>query len=232
MKKGKLLETIISYFNTEESSTDKFIDVKGMDEKIYRIEGDEIVVDATVQEVTEDGLVDLTEDITIELEDGRKIVVVDGKVSEIIEVEDDNNNDDTTIVDPSIEDFKKMRKEFSQLNSKFSDISAWLELPVGVWIIGDYEYTVEEKYDEEWDYTYNVITQLIKVENIEPSDEEMKAVQNFEKLTNDYKELKEKYEALGKIASEKELDLTQNFAKDDSKVIKKGRLRQMMEINK
>lgn len=231
--KNKLFQIVSKYFNElEQENTSKFIDVKGTDEKIYRIDGEEIVVDAKVQEVTEDGLVDLTEDITIELEDGRKIVVVEGKVSEIIEAELPNDDNDTTVVDPTVEDFKNTRKKFSELNAKFSEISAWIELPVGVWVIGEYQYTVEEKYDEEFDYTYNVITEYVKVDSTQQETEEMNAIKNFEKLTTEFQELKEKYEALGKIASEKELDLTQDFDKADTKNFKKGRLRQMLEYTK
>ncbi len=68
----------------KEETDEAFVDVKTEDGRIMRVA--DISVDQPVQEVTEDGLVEVA-DGTYVLETGTSIVVVEGVISEVVEAE-------------------------------------------------------------------------------------------------------------------------------------------------
>lgn len=74
----------------------EFAEVK-TDKGILSIEGDEIAVGNVVEKTNEDGTKSAVEDGEYKLEDGKTIVIADGKVSEIIEAptEEDTTTDES-----------------------------------------------------------------------------------------------------------------------------------------
>lgn len=67
------------------------------------------------------------------------------------------------IINKQIEEMKKTTK-LKSLKLEDLGVSAYVELPVGKWVIGDKEYTVEEKVENEGtqdEYRYNVITAIV-----------------------------------------------------------------------
>jgi len=89
MNKKEVIKAIKALFSTEEnvvedSTVEQFLDVKTTEGRILRVE--DMLVNAPIQEVTEDGLVDL-EDGEYELEDGLKVVVAGGLISDLVEPE-------------------------------------------------------------------------------------------------------------------------------------------------
>lgn len=116
----------------ETSTFDK--DVKTEDDRILRVSGDSVIVDATVQEVTEDGLIDL-EDGTYKLaeEEGKilTIVVASGVITEVTE-EDAPESDTTADTEETTEELKKTVfkavAKFAYDSAKFAiikQISKW-----------------------------------------------------------------------------------------------------------
>ena len=105
--KNKLLKKIKQMFEDE-----TFVDVKTNDEKILRVYSADVVVDSTIEEVTEDGTVVL-EDGDYTLEDGMILTIVEGVITEIVEVEAETEDEITE------EEFTKMLKRRSKKVSKF-----------------------------------------------------------------------------------------------------------------
>jgi len=85
-KKKTMVEKIKEIFKADEEvqTEENFVDVKTDSGVILRV--DDIAVDQAVQEVTEEGLVDVA-DSTYVLEDGTGLVVVGGVITEIVETE-------------------------------------------------------------------------------------------------------------------------------------------------
>lgn len=93
--KEKIQKITKILFGTEEQEQEvTFVDVKTDDGKILRL--DDIAVDQVVQEVSEDGLVEV-EDGTYVLEGGASIVVVDGVITEVIEGEEEEATEEEVI---------------------------------------------------------------------------------------------------------------------------------------
>jgi hypothetical protein len=103
MDKKSIISKIKQMFSSEEN-TEMFVDVKSQDGNIYRVS--DIAVDATIQEVNEDGLVDI-ESATIVLESGLTLIVNNSIITEIIEVSEEEN------INENMSKFKKTMKRFA-----------------------------------------------------------------------------------------------------------------------
>ena len=120
-----------------------FVDIKDINNNIYRIEPD-VAVDATVSEIKEDGTVEPFIEGTITTEDA-EIVVVDGVVTEVkvIKVEEtpvsgetqdvvveevpvsgETQMEDAKAVEGVVSNLKNLINEVKDLKSKFEQLSA------------------------------------------------------------------------------------------------------------
>lgn len=130
MTKKDILSKIKSFFSETEEM--KFVDLKTKDGLILRVEN--LEPEMTIQEVTEDGLVNL-EDKTYELEDGLQLVVEGGVIKEIIEPEETEEIEETEVeeemeVTDYSADINELKSEIATLKemiSKFELISTQLE---------------------------------------------------------------------------------------------------------
>lgn len=90
MKKS-ILDRITSLFADETV----FVDVKTKDGRIFRVGSDPVAVDATVKEVTADGVVDI-EDDSYTMEDGTVATIVEGVITELNPAVETETEDVTT----------------------------------------------------------------------------------------------------------------------------------------
>ena len=109
MNKKEVIKAIKALFSTEEnvvedSTVEQFLDVKTTEGRILRVE--DMLVNAPIQEVTEDGLVDL-EDGEYELEDGLKVVVAGGLISDLVEPEMEEEEEEEEEVPAEEEAFEE-----------------------------------------------------------------------------------------------------------------------------
>lgn len=135
MNKSEILSKIKSFFS--ETNTDvedmKFIDLKTKEGLILRV--DNLEPEMLIQEVTEEGLIDL-EDGTYELEDGLRLVVENKMIKEILEPEVIEEEEDEVEVEleetptnhsADIELLKEEIKSLKEIVSKFESIQTEIE---------------------------------------------------------------------------------------------------------
>lgn len=121
MKKNILdrVKMLFETVSTETSTEDNFKDVKTEDDRILRVDGDTVAIDATIKEVTEDGVIDL-EDGSYKLaeEDGKilTITVASGVITDV--AEEDAPESDTPEVTTG-EDSENLKKTFKAI-AKFA----------------------------------------------------------------------------------------------------------------
>jgi hypothetical protein len=134
MNKKEILSKIKLFFSdvTEEM---KFIDLKTKDGLILRV--DNLEPEMLIQEVTEDGLVDL-EDGTYELEDGLQLVVAEGMIKEIIEPQPETPEEDATDLPTEMEvtdysaDIASLRSDMDLMKAEMESMRAEMDKMMGM----------------------------------------------------------------------------------------------------
>ncbi len=108
-------------FDVEDAKTEKFEDVKGTDSRIFRVSG--LGVDQTIMEVTEAGVVPVTE-TEVTLEDGSILEVADNLITKVTEGEPSEDSTE----EPAAEEMSKL-KLFSKVERAnfaiIKEISVW-----------------------------------------------------------------------------------------------------------
>lgn len=104
---NKVKTLFSSELDNDNPITEKFLDIKTEDGRVFRVDGEELIVDVAIKEIVEpeegddtgeSGIIDI-EDGEYILEDGRKLVISNGVISEIIE----SDNSDAGESDPNVE---------------------------------------------------------------------------------------------------------------------------------
>lgn len=99
--KVKALFSDIKFEGEEETKSEKFLDLKTEDGRVFRIDGEELVTEISIKEIVEpeegdetgeSGIIDV-EDGEYTLEDGRVITVESGLIKSIKESEGDSSSD-------------------------------------------------------------------------------------------------------------------------------------------
>tara|TARA_R110000765_G_scaffold84278_3_gene163166 strand:+ start:3573 stop:4106 length:534 start_codon:yes stop_codon:yes gene_type:complete len=125
--KGLFEEEIVETIEaTEESvekveAADEVVDIKTIEGNILRIT--EIVEGADVLEITEDGEI-MAKDADYTLEDGRVLTVLEGKITAIKEVDEDETTEETEATDPATDEMSMadLMKAFDTLFTKIETL--------------------------------------------------------------------------------------------------------------
>lgn len=110
MNKTKtILKKMKSLFEEEDDKSVDYVDIKTKDGKILRV--DDVLVDAKVKEVDEDGVIDI-DDGDYTLEDGTILTIVGGVITEIKEADEEDKADEDSEKPTDIE-----ASEFAKITS-------------------------------------------------------------------------------------------------------------------
>lgn len=226
MKKGffsKMLETY-KQFNEEESIAEL---ADYTTEEGLLIRSEDLNSGTAIMRVDEEGN-------EFPLEAGEYVIVVDDVTITVI-VEEDGviatvNSDEVEDETEEVEVEEQLETEERKENFE-GEVGAFIELPVGVWLIDGKEYTVVEV--TEGDMAYNSIESIIPVsevseevemeEETENKEEEVKEDEKEEFSKSDilamFNSLKEQYDALeekmSKTASKDTLDTEVKFSEEE-----------------